>query len=347
MIAAPPNHRLANVGTNISMISNTKPNTSPPQLIRDAVFQANFEHTQGWLGADGAYSIPMPDGRVLWLFSDTITGRIGEDGSLQPGWGMLHNSWGTQASPQSPMKPIPEALFPGQDDKSWYWVYAGEASQDGVLVLLGSFTTTPSGPEGFNFRQNGAALARLRMTGDQPEVESITPLPHFVPGPPPTQWGAGLLRHEGELYVYGTQDHGNHKQLVVARTPQLDDFGAWTFWDGQEWSSRPEQAAPLGPSVANELSVSRQGDEFEVIAQVGQQIWRHRGPTPCGPFQSQLLHQIPSPDPGVLTYNAKLHPHLQQEQGMLLTYNQNVYPVDRLLQDPHLYRPQCLRYQPQ
>ena len=58
---------------------------SPPQLIRDAVFQANFEHTQGWLGADGAYSIPMPDGRVLWLFSDTITGRIGEDGSLQPG----------------------------------------------------------------------------------------------------------------------------------------------------------------------------------------------------------------------------------------------------------------------
>src|SRR5699024_558291 len=28
MIAASPNHKLANIGTNISMISNTKPNTS-------------------------------------------------------------------------------------------------------------------------------------------------------------------------------------------------------------------------------------------------------------------------------------------------------------------------------
>ena len=316
-----------------------------PGISRDATFQAHFDHKQGWLGADGAYSLPFSDGRVLWLFSDTITGSIGEDGDLQPGWGMIHNSWGCQAGPQAPMVPTPQPLFPGQDEKSWYWVYAGRATgPNQAQVLLGSFTTC-SGPDGFNFRQNGAALARLRM-GEPPEVESITPLPHFREGPPPTNWGAGLVEHEGNLYVYGSRDHGSSKEIVVARTPRLEDFSAWTFWNGHEWSSEPDEAAPLGPSVANELSVSHRAGKFEMITQVGNEIWSHRGVQPSGPFEGQLVYRIPSDDPGVLTYNAKLHPHLNNEQGMLLTYNQNVYPVERLQHDPELYRPQCLRYQP-
>ncbi|MBT9585155.1 hypothetical protein IV102_17560 [bacterium] len=319
---------------------------SQPGVVGDAAFQAHFDHKQGWLGADGAYSFPLKDGRVFWLFSDTITGSIGVDGSLQPGWGMLHNSWGSQETAQSPMKPVADSLFPGQDEHSWYWVYGGEGGEDhGALVLLGSFTTS-TGPEGFNFRQNGAALARLRLDGERPEVESITPVPHFCAGPPPTHWGAGLLRHQGNLYIYGTRDHGDHKELVVARTPQLDDFSAWTFWNGQQWSAQPEQAAPIGPSVANELSVSTHGEQFEVITQVGSEIWRHRSDNPTGPFQGQRVYQIPTPDSGVLTYNAKLHPHIKDDRGMLLTYNQNVYPVDQLLQRPDLYRPHCLRYKP-
>src|SRR5215213_4286798 len=35
----------------------------------------------GNTGADGAYSVPLPDGRVAWLFSDTFVGALNDDGS--------------------------------------------------------------------------------------------------------------------------------------------------------------------------------------------------------------------------------------------------------------------------
>ena len=34
----------------------------------------DFAYTQGWLGADDAYSIPLGPDRSLWLFGDTFVG---------------------------------------------------------------------------------------------------------------------------------------------------------------------------------------------------------------------------------------------------------------------------------
>ncbi|MGM7445967.1 hypothetical protein ACPW7O_31915, partial [Streptomyces tunisiensis] len=32
--------------------------------------------TDDWTGGDGTHSVPLPDGRLLWLFSDTFLGRV-------------------------------------------------------------------------------------------------------------------------------------------------------------------------------------------------------------------------------------------------------------------------------
>jgi hypothetical protein len=34
----------------------------------------NFPFKQTWWGADAAYSIPLPDGRSVWIFGDTLYG---------------------------------------------------------------------------------------------------------------------------------------------------------------------------------------------------------------------------------------------------------------------------------
>ena len=31
-------------------------------------------YENGWTGADATYSVPLPDGRVLWMFGDTFIG---------------------------------------------------------------------------------------------------------------------------------------------------------------------------------------------------------------------------------------------------------------------------------
>src|SRR5437764_11886129 len=38
---------------------------------KDLDFQALFSRTNGWVAGDGALSVPLPDGRSLWLFGDS------------------------------------------------------------------------------------------------------------------------------------------------------------------------------------------------------------------------------------------------------------------------------------
>ena len=47
------------------------------------------------------------------------------------------------------------------------------------------------------------------------------------------------MRWQERWYVYGTRDFGIRKELVVARTPDLEDFAAWSFWDGSGWAGAP------------------------------------------------------------------------------------------------------------
>ena len=65
----------------------------------DSAFQALFESygndntlLDDWTGADGALSVLLPDGRVVWDFSDTFLGLVRSDGSRPPGQPFINNS---------------------------------------------------------------------------------------------------------------------------------------------------------------------------------------------------------------------------------------------------------------
>src|SRR4051812_15772199 len=38
---------------------------------KDTAFMEFFRRTNGWVSGDGAISVPLSDGRVLWLFGDS------------------------------------------------------------------------------------------------------------------------------------------------------------------------------------------------------------------------------------------------------------------------------------
>ena len=51
----------------------------PPSVAKaepDAKLNALFRTTEGWVGGDGAFSVPLSDKRTLWLFSDTWVGSV-------------------------------------------------------------------------------------------------------------------------------------------------------------------------------------------------------------------------------------------------------------------------------
>ena len=49
-----------------------------PRFITEPLprYDAVFERISGWTGGDGAYSIALNDGRILWMFGDTLVGRV-------------------------------------------------------------------------------------------------------------------------------------------------------------------------------------------------------------------------------------------------------------------------------
>src|SRR5579863_1127822 len=61
-------------------------------LGRDAACTPSFPLRPPWLGADAAYSIPLPDGRDVWIFGDTLYGEKRLVTGEVPQ--MVHNSFG-------------------------------------------------------------------------------------------------------------------------------------------------------------------------------------------------------------------------------------------------------------
>src|ERR1700691_6495017 len=106
----------------------------------NAVCTPNFPlqtgQAQGWLGADAAYSIPLADGRDIWIFGDTLWGehRVVNGNTPQT----VRNSIGISTCEKGQWKldyvirkdaqGQPADFFHAQHPNTWYWAL------DGVVV---------------------------------------------------------------------------------------------------------------------------------------------------------------------------------------------------------------------
>ncbi|MCX7670756.1 MAG: hypothetical protein N2439_11875, partial [Anaerolineae bacterium] len=106
--------------------------------------EALFRRTDGWIGADGAFSVRVSDQRTLWLFSDTWVGTI-RDGKRQPE-AMVNNTVGVQDGHGTDAKITfaiakgkdgkPGTLFVPPDGKGWFWLFGGYHANGQLHVFL-------------------------------------------------------------------------------------------------------------------------------------------------------------------------------------------------------------------
>jgi hypothetical protein len=99
-----------------------------PLAVPAPTWNAAFERSEGWTGADVASSVDLGDGRTLWLFSDTWIGHIA-DGKHGPGSYMVNNSIGVQRMPsraeRNAIRPPPVQFLwgaPDADGKATAWL---------------------------------------------------------------------------------------------------------------------------------------------------------------------------------------------------------------------------------
>ncbi len=309
----------------------------------------------GWTGGDSTYSIDLPDGRTLWLFSDTLLGHVNPSRTRPRNAPFINNSLvvqdgGNLETFTGMIGTLPVAYFRPVDDSSWYWVYDAllEETTDGTVlrVFLIRFERTEVGGT-FSFRWLDNALATVSL----PELELVSIQP--APSGHGVSWGAAVMESADWTYIYGTEDLGDDKYMRLARAPtnQVTDYGSWQFADGAGgWSAVEADSARLLHGVANEYSVTRIGEAYLLITMdtaesFSPSILAFSSCDPQGPWENRaLLYETPETVEGLsFTYNAHAHPQFTKDSELLISYNVNARDVAWIYADADLYRPRFIR----
>ncbi|MCA1840297.1 MAG: DUF4185 domain-containing protein [Actinomycetota bacterium] len=298
----------------------------------------------GWTGADGTYSVKLPDGRIIWIFSDTFLGSVNQDHSRDRGTPFINNSFivddGTNMSTMKGGNEFQaRSLLETTAGAGYYWMGDATVEGDKLRVFLMKFVAV-----GFEFQQIGVDVATFSLPSMQ--LDGITPLPlAFVPGSNqgPVAYGNAILEADDYTYIYGVEDLHLDKFLHIARAARGNVMGSWEYFDGEGWSSNPIAAARLLSGVANELSIVKAGSSFRLITQdhaIGKDILMFTAAAPEGPWLSpEVVYSTPETAGNVFTYNAKEHPELDTPGKIVISYNVNSSDTNDVYADVDNYRP--------
>ena len=140
-----------------------------------------FPYQQGWLGADGAYSVPLGATQSLWIFGDTFIGAATATSRTQS-TGSLHNSIAISTCSQQSC--AWQYYWSGMDTASagpvfstgtsdWYWPMDGFVYNGTLFLALMQMHATGTGGA-FGFAYSGVQLASINNYTSPPNQWSIT-----------------------------------------------------------------------------------------------------------------------------------------------------------------------------
>ena len=340
-------------------------------------FTRMFDRSEGWLGADGIFSIPL-DGNDNWgrankesstffVFSDTMLGTANPETKRYRDVRMVNHTAAvlTNYEPEQKTDRADTIRFLyGKNangertnlfDKK-YWL------QDGIVIDNKLYLTafTPDA----RWKPTQIDLITIPLLSSETfDWEKVTIAERFPLFAENEQYqllfGVGILDHsatDGYIYVYGYRDtlRGGRKHLVAARVKpeSYADGKQWRFWNGKDWvkdcTETFRDEALLAERVSTELSVTPIAkDKFLLVFTqdvMSDRIAYKVGSSPIGPFgETVVFYRALEPQAmgeGIYVYNAKAHPHLSAPGLLLVSYNVN--RLGSLPRNANEYRPRFI-----
>jgi hypothetical protein len=311
----------------------------------------------GMTGADGFYSVPLPDGRVVWIFGDTFLGTVEKDGSRKKGSPVfIRNSMavmdddslrtihqvidGWESSLVIPPEAKKGTVF--SEDSLWYWPGDGFVENGKLKIFMTGFYQADTGNWGF--RWTSANIATFSLPNF--ELEGIDHL--FYPNEAEVHWGHAICDDDEDYtYIYGAGD----KFPYVARAPKGNIHAPWEFYDGQGWVNDSQLAKPMAEFRGSEqFSVIKLGDKYVLLTQAGDflssSIYTCTSDYPYKEWsekKEQYKLQPLVPEKDLFAYNPVAHPHLNENDELLVSYCINSFNLNDLFEDASKYRPVFIR----
>jgi hypothetical protein len=342
------------------------PGTTPAPDLQPIVAQwpsadRLFRSEPRWLGADGAHSIDLQDGRVLWLFGDTFIDIKGS--SQRRDAALIRNSVALQQGYDPLTAPIefiwggrpgfPQAFFKSKEP-TWLWPGHGVRLDDDLLIFMLQIKPADNA---LGFALAGTRIARLAGVDGTPQQWRVTWLNV------PTRWfsrpwaTAHVLTWEGFVYAFMTDDSESHA-VSLARWPEEvalhGDLARPQWWAGQErgWALAKDLRQPPAALFAQgqtEFTVHyepryRRFIQIQALGFGGAQIGYRSAAALTGPWSAPTAIYRP-PEHGIgqiLIYGAQAHPALQASD-LVLTYSTNHLDSQVLLTRTDLYYPRFLQ----
>ncbi len=330
-----------------------------------------LEHGQplSWQGADDAYSIPLPDGRDVWIFGDTLYGpeRLVKGNDPR----MTHSTigistcdangqWHLEYFFKRDKKGQAASFFVPKEPDHWYWAMDGfEARGSLWITLLCIKPASHPQPWAMNFETCGTDLARIDNPGQAPDHWRISYFPLVKDGVKAYP-SASAVVHDGYAYIFALYESGD-RPLLVTRLPlsglgdpqeHLEYLAANGKW---EPGFSPEKAKVIMEKGATELSIRYHPELKKWIAVlVGPEFMSadvrlRSAPTLTGPWTSgNVIYRIPEMLPGpkydkdTFCYAGKEHPEFEHPGELLFTYVCNTMNVPKLTSQTNIYFPQVV-----
>lgn len=324
----------------------------------------------GWLGADAAYSMPLADGRDVWIFGDTLYGtdRVVHGDKPQ----MVRNSigistcdadghWNLSYVIRKDADGHPHDFFTAQHPNTWYWAMDGFVAGHKLWVTLLCLRNTPATqPQAMGFETCGTDLAEVSPEGSDAQQWKIRYFPLVADGTHAYPSATAVV-HGGDAYIFAQQEAGT-RPLLATRIPlkgladpqkHLEYLTA-----GDTWQSGfdPKDAKHVMEKGSSELSIRYHPELKEWLAVLfapdsfSSKILLRTAPDLTGPWSDgQVIYQVPEMQPAkpgydkdTFCYAAKEHPEFERGD-LVFTYACNTFSVPKLATNLGIYFPQVVR----
>jgi len=341
----------------------------PAQGIPDSSLDAFFtQNGPGWTGGDGTYSTVLPDGRVLWGWSDSYIGTVDPTTRLrQSYYPTAHNSLTIQDTSKNTLTtvgypPNTSSYFVPQITAYEYWMGDGIIGQPSPGVYKVKIMLLEFAP-GIHFAGNAVAT----LSWPSLSIDSIVP----VPLPDLTiQWGTKIIHDGSYYYIYGIkQQSGTSTKLpYLARISNINDLAnpsKWQYWNASRsrWVNTQASATSLSgvPAITPEYTVNKMNASsgvFYLMTGMDPQnppypLWEYvttyYSCTPQGPWSLRTVVYT-TPETGAVgcsvgtlfTYDPRAHVEFTNSSGVLISYNVNANnPLDLICAND--YKPRFIR----
>lgn len=320
----------------------------------------------GLLGGDYPRSIPMSDGRVLWLFQDSFIGAPSTPSLSAAGFAhnvaMVQNGlcfsvkWGggDALAPRSYLGGTQET-----DLIHWFWPLDGEVGADGNLHVFVAEFWNPNGTGAApGARPTAVWRAVIRQSDLAVLSFALAPDPNALP-----LYGFTVVSDDDWSYLYGNCyrqftspgflgwfDTACNTDVTVARVPHGHFEQAPTYWNGSAWVASRSTATVIHHDgvLANPLQVERwTKGRYVAVALLddwfGRSVQLYEAHSPTGPFERYGATAVATQCGDSCTvYFATFTPWRSVTGEFELAISNFTWDIDVAFQQPSLYRPSMI-----